>query len=396
MTASRIRRAALAAALALLVLPATPAPAADPRNVTVGFYRISSGLGFPPAIGAPNDGSNRYFVTERPGRVRVRVTNVGVLSKPYLDITGRVLDDGSEQGLLGIAFHPSFKTNGLFFVTYTDGQGDLRVSRFASTPRYNDVRAATEIVLLEVPHPTYQNHNGGMLVFGKDGYLYISTGDGGGGGDPFGNAQNVNSLSGKILRIDVNQSCSGKPYCIPSTNPFLSYSGRRKEIWHYGLRNTWRFSFDRSTGQIYLADVGQNDREEIDVAAGPTKAVNWGWDCREGALNTQSSYGGSYCNGRTFFGPVREYDHSNGRCSITGGYVYRGTTYASLLGGIYIYGDYCTGEVWGTIRTSSGSWINALVYDHPGNITSFGESPSGELFAVDAGGSLYRLTASAR
>jgi glucose/arabinose dehydrogenase len=381
------------ALLALLALPARPGSAADPRRVAVGLYRISSGLASPTAIAAPNDGSNRYFVTEQPGRVRVRVTNVGVLSKPYLDITSRVTS-GGERGLLGMVFHPNFRSNGLFYVSYTNGQGALRISRFASTPRYNEVRAATEVVLLEVPHPNFGNHNGGMLAFGPDGYLYISTGDGGSANDPNGNGQNVNTLLGKILRIDVNRTCSPTRYCIPSTNPWASVAGRRKEIWHYGLRNPWRFSFDRSTLQMYIADVGQGSREEVDVAAAGAKAINWGWDCREGTQTT--NFGAPACRGRTFTPPVREYDHGGGRCSITGGYVYRGSAYASLLGGIYLHADYCSGQVWGMSKASNGSWIVSQVATHSGNITSFGESPSGELFVVDGGGSLYRITATAR
>lgn len=388
----------IALALTVSMLLVSPgllgrARAADPRHVRVGFTRLVSGLDRPDVVTAPLDSTGRLFIVEKPGRIRLRTHAGTLLSTPYLNLTGKVDDSGNEQGMLGLVFHPNFKNNGYFYVAYTMSGGDLRISRFHASPTANRA-SATEVVFLTVAHPPAENHNGGQLAFGKDGYLYVGTGDGGGAGDPYGNAQRLTTLLGKILRIDVNHGCSGHHYCIPSSNPYATSSTRRREIYQYGVRNPWRFSFDRRNGYLWIGDVGQDNWEEIDRSSPSNGAGrNWGWDCREG--KHASGYGDTYCNGASFSGPMWEYSHSYG-CAIIGGYVYRGSRYSTLMGGMYIYADYCSGRVWGLVKTSSGSIINSQVRKFNGNITSFGESASGELYATDDGGSVYHLTASSR
>jgi len=377
-----------------LLLPVRQASAADPRNVRISFTRLETGLTQPVGVAFPSDGTKRIFMIEQPGRIRVRSDAGVLLSTPYLDIRDRVLD-GGERGLLGMAFHPNFRTNGRFFVFYTRNDGDLVVSRFGSTPSRNTANRSSELRILTIEHSQNQNHNGGMLAF-KDGYLYIATGDGGGAGDPEGNAQDYSSLLGKILRININSSCNGRNYCVPSSNPFVGQSGRRGEIFHLGLRNPWRFSFDRTNGGLWIGDAGQQAQEEVDGVNDGAIGRNFGWDCREGTLNTVSQYGGSYCSGRTFQPPVHTYRQENGRCVVIGGYRYRGSTYRAILDGVYVYADYCTGEVFGLNRLSNGSWVNARLYDHSAIITSFGQGPTGGLYAVGGSGVLWRLNAHRR
>ena len=411
MRTSLARGAAVAAAIVLTLTScqgrarddAAPEPApeessfeslTDPRTVRVAFTRIASGLSSPVAIAASPDGTGRIFVAEQGGRVRL-ITSAGLVSTPYVDITNRV-SSGGERGLLGIAFHPSFRTNGYFYLSYTDAEGDLRVSRFAANPARNAANPATEIRFVEVPHREAGNHNGGQIAFAKDGYLYISTGDGGGGGDPSGNAQNLRSTLGKILRVDVNRRSATKYYSIPPTNPFYGRTDIRQEIWHYGLRNPWRFSFDRTYDNIAIADVGQGAREEVNYTPRGQGGLNFGWDCREGTNDTTAQYGGAYCSGRRFTGPVWQYETGDsGRCAVIGGHVYRGSRYASVMAGVYVYGDYCTGEVWGLAK-NSGVWSNALLADHGSNVTSFGEDTAGELLMADSGGRVYRIVAARR
>jgi glucose/arabinose dehydrogenase len=314
----------------------------------------------------------------------------GLRSAAYLDIRSRV-QSGGERGLLGLAFHPNYKSNGYFYVDYTDSNGDINISRFHATPSSNAASASSEKLLLKIPHSTYANHNGGQLAF-WGGYLYIGVGDGGSGGDPSGNAQNLNSLLGKILRIDVDHTCGSRAYCSPVGNPFRSSTSARHEIWLYGLRNPWRFGFDSASGAQWIGDVGQNTYEEIDDLGAGVGGRNMGWDCREGTLNTVSQYGGSYCSGRSFTGPIYQYGHSNGRCAIVGGFVYRGAQYASVMKGLYLYGDYCTGEMWALARTSSGT-VSDFVGKRSASITSFGQSISGEIYVVDTDGNLSHVTA---
>jgi glucose/arabinose dehydrogenase len=278
--------------------------------------------------------------------------------------------------LLGLVFHPNYPENGLFFVNYTDRSGDTVIARYRVTGDPNVADPSSETVLLRADQP-YGNHNGGGLAFGPDGYLYIGLGDGGSGGDPFGNGQKLDTFLGKILRLDVD---SAEPYAIPADNPF------ENEIWAYGLRNPWRISFDSLTSDLYIGDVGQNQWEEIDfVAAGTPGGMNFGWNYLEGT----HPYEGSPPQNAQLVPPVAEYDHSQG-CSVTGGYVYRGMM--SQWNGIYLYGDYCTGTVWGLIRSGEG-WQNQALFGAVGNITSFGQDALGEVYILTDEGKVFRLAA---
>ena len=317
-------------------------------------------------------GDERLFIIEKVGRIRV-VQAGTLVDFPFLNIIDRVGSGGNEQGLLGLAFHPSYAENGLFFVNYTDKNGDTVVSRYRVTPDPNIADPSSELVLIHANQP-FPNHNGGVLAFGPDGNLYIGLGDGGSAGDPFNNAQKLDTFLGKILRLDVD---SAEPYAIPPDNPF------NNEIWAYGLRNPWRMSFDSLTGDFYIADVGQGDWEEIDlVPAGMPGGINFGWKILEGT----HPYGGEPQDG--LVPPVAEYSHGQGRCSVTGGYVYRGSM--PEWNGIYLYGDYCTGEIWGLIQ-SDGGWQNQLLFDADGNITSFGQDANGEIYIAMDDGRILRL-----
>src|SRR5215207_3931674 len=318
------------------------------------------------------DGSRRLFIIEKAGRIRI-MENDQLLEAPFLDITERVGNNGNEQGLLGLAFHPQYAQNGRFFVNYTDIRGDNVLARFQVSSDSNIADPNSEVSLLGIDQP-FPNHNGGVLAFGPDGYLYAGLGDGGAAGDPFANAQNTGVLLGKILRLDVD---SGDPYAVPADNPFGN------EIWAYGLRNPWRLSFDRLTRDLYIGDVGQGEWEEIDfLAAGSPGGANFGWDFREGAHD----YEGGGAEG--MIDPVAEYSHVEGGCSVTGGYVYRGSM--PEWNGIYVYGDYCTGLIWGLLRTGD-TWQAQLLFDMQVTITSFGQDGAGELYLLSDNGGVYRL-----
>jgi len=342
---------------------------------------IPSGLSSPLFVGHAHDGSNRLFIVEQGGLIKVLQPGS---SKPtvFLDIRSRVLyTAGGERGLLGLAFHPLYASNGRFFVFYTRaGDGTLVIAeyRVSSNP---DVAGTTELALLTIPHPTNRNHNGGMLAFGPDNYLYIGVGDGGGAYDPPNNAQNINVLLGKILRINVDQPdpAAGTLYSAPPDNPFVNQSGR-DEIFAYGMRNPWRFSFDRVTGQQWVGDVGQGTREEVDTPL--VKGGNYGWRVYEGTLCTNQDP--SLCIPSNYISPLFEYTHVNGRCSLTGGYVYRGSL-GALASGSYVYGDYCSGEIF--------TWDGAqsLLLDTAMSISSFGEDEQGELYVVDLNGSISKI-----
>jgi len=373
---------------------ATAAPTASGSGVNlsalapyVAYEAVASGFSRPTFLVHAGDGSGRLFVIEQGGLIRI-LQGTSILSTPFLDIRSRVNSTGSEQGLLGLAFHPNYPTNGVFFVDYTNAAGSIVISRFTVSSNPDAANAASEQILLTIPKP-YANHNGGMLAFGPDGYLYAGTGDGGSGGDPGNNAQNLYSLLGKVLRLDVD---SGSPYGIPSDNPFAGSSDPnvRKEIWGYGLRNPWRFSFDRTTDDLYIADVGQGSREEVDFQpASSTGGENYGWRVMEGSLCYNPSSG---CDTSGKVLPVAEYDHgSSGGCSVSGGYVYRGSDYAAMQG-VYFYGDYCSGRVWGLVKTGPSTWSSALLTDTAYSISSFGEDESGELYLLDyASGTIYRV-----
>lgn len=354
-------------------IPSTqPLPDAStfPDSSSYQWQLIASNLERPVDLQA--DGSGRLFVIEKPGRVRI-IENGQLLGEPFLKITDRVNDSSNEIGLLGLAFHPNYAQNGFFFVNYTGKGGDTFISRFQVSGDPNIANPASEVNLLKVKQP-FPNHNGGSLDFGPDGYLYAGLGDGGLAGDPFGNAQKMNTLLGKILRLDVDSST---PYAIPADNPFGN------EIWAYGLRNPWRISFDQQTGDLYIADVGQGEWEEINhLSAGLPGGVNFGWDYREG----KHDYEGNAPVGLTE--PVVEYSHAEGGCSVTGGYVYRGSM--PEWSGIYFYGDYCTGYAWGLIRSVDG-WQSQLLFDTEFNITSFGQDELGGVYLVSDGGDVYKL-----
>jgi glucose/arabinose dehydrogenase len=331
---------------------------------------IISGLQRP--VDLQTDGSGRLFVLEKPGRIRI-IENDQLIETPFLDISDRVGSGGNEQGLLGLAFHPQYAQNGRFFVNYTDKNGDTVLARFQVSSDPNVADPNSEVKILGVDQP-FANHNGGGLVFGPDSYLYAGLGDGGSQGDPFGNAQNTGVLLGKILRLDVD---SAEPYAVPADNPFGN------EVWAYGLRNPWRFSFDKSTNDLYIADVGQNTWEEIDfLPAGSPGGTNFGWNFREGAHD----YKGGGPAGMVE--PVAEYSHSEGGCSVTGGYVYRGSL--PEWHGIYLYADYCKGLIWGLIQ-SDGGWQSQPLFDLDVTITSFGQDSSGELYILSDSGSIFRL-----
>jgi glucose/arabinose dehydrogenase len=347
-----------------------PAPSTFPDPKAYQWQMIASGLERP--VDLQPDGSGRLFVIEKAGRIRI-LENGQLLNEPFLDITDRVGSRGNEQGLLGLTFHPRYEENGWFYVNYTDTNGDTVLARFQVSSDANRSDPGSELRLLGVDQP-YPNHNGGALAFGPDGNLYAGLGDGGAAGDPQGNAQSLDTLLGKILRLDVD---SGEPYAIPGDNPFGN------EIWAYGLRNPWRLSFDTVTGDLYIGDVGQGEWEEIDIlAAGSSGGANFGWDHREGAHDYE---GGGPAG---MIDPVAEYSHPEGGCSVSGGYVYRGAM--PEWNGIYLYGDYCTGIIWGLFRSVAG-WQEQQLFDVDVTITSFGQDENGEVYLVSDSGSIHRL-----
>ena len=401
----------VAAGLAgLAVPPAAAAPSAAVTWPSITLTSVVSGLSAPVHITHAGDGSGRIFIVERAGLIRI-ASGGTLLPTPFLNISGIVRDAGSEEGLLSVAFPPDYATKGYFYVYYTDdrvaNRGNNVVSRFHLGADASTADPASEETILPIPHPTYDNHNGGQLAFGPDGYLYIGTGDGGSGGDPGNNAQNTLSLLGKILRIDVGDVPQAPPpalgtfvlyipavfkggpvpYTIPTSNPFFDNPAYRGEIWALGLRNPWRFSFDRATGDLYLGDVGQSTREEVDVQ--PTSGVggeNYGWRCKEGSLNYNFS---GDCSTLTLVAPVAEYDHSLG-CSITGGYVYRGPG-NPLMQGVYFYSDYCSGRIW-ALQRDGVAWVSNILLDSPYSISTFGEDEAGNLYlAAYSTGVIYQV-----
>lgn len=360
-----------------------------PGNLPLTLATVATGLDFPLDLTAPRN-DPRLFVVEKTGRIRV-IENGAVLPAPFLDLHDRV-SGGPEQGLLGLAFDPAYSTNGRFVVNYTDLNGDTRISAFRVSADPDVADVSTETVLLAVPQP-FPNHNGGGLAFGPDGYLYAGLGDGGGGGDPNGNGQSLATLLGKLLRIDLN---GGTPYAVPPDNPFAAAAGpaTRGEIWSYGLRNPWRFSFDRLTHDLYIGDVGQDAHEEIDVAPAPGGGggggLNFGWNRMEGA-HCYPPTAGDACNRAGLTLPVVDYDHGQG-CSVTGGYVYRGAAIPDLQG-VYLYGDYCQGFV-RSFRFAGGQATDQHDWQalRPGgNVTSFGEDAAGEVYVLTAQGGVYRI-----
>lgn len=381
----------LAAVTALLLMscsggggqsaPATTTPVTPPTVIpatSVSLTQVAGGFAGPVAITSAGDGSGRLFVVEQGGVVRI-VRNGAVAPQSFLNISSLVTS-GGEQGLLGLAFPPGFSARRNFYVNYINrtGVGNTVIARFAVGADPDQADPASRQELLTFAQP-FANHNGGQLAFGPDGHLYIGSGDGGSAGDPLGNGQNTSTLLGKLLRLDVLSGAS--PYAIPAGNPFGS------EVWAYGLRNPWRFSFDRQTGDLYLADVGQSLREEVDFQpAGSGAGANYGWNIMEGNLCFLTPS----CSSTGLTLPVVEYDHSLGNCSVTGGYVYRGSN--ASLRGTYLYGDFCSGRIWG-LRHNGIAWENRLLLDSTLLISTFGEDEAGELYVADYGcGVLYRIS----
>ncbi len=388
MRAAPASLAVLTFAFAASLAAAAP-PALTPQPFVTGFA-------FPLEIVAPDDATNRLFVVEQTGRIRI-IRNGAIVATPFLDLSGSVIA-GGEEGLLGLAFHPQFASNGFFFVYYTrprsgdPGGDEIVIERFQRSLNPDVGDAASGVILLVIQHPQFANHQSGKLAFGPDGYLYASVGDGGGGGDPFMTGQNLGEFRGKILRFDVD---GGFPYAIPATNPFAGSSdpGVHKEIWDYGLRNAWRFSFDRLTGDLLIADVGQNLWEEIDFEpAGSGGGRNYGWSIFEATHCFNPPTGCSLANHTL---PVIEYGHNAaGGFSVTGGYRYRGTTLPALSG-YYVYGDYVSGHLWAASPDSGGLWTTTQV-GQTTNPSAFGQDASGELYVTDLGaGAVLRLTPAA-
>ena len=387
-------RACLSMAALLLACSATPEsdaeiptdsmPPADQQGVSIRTQAVVQGLTRPVHLTSPA-GDSRLFIVEQPGRIRI-VENGQLLPTPFLDISAKVKSSGNEQGLLGVAFHPNYASNGYLYVNYTSQSGafgDTQIERYRVSTDRNRVDPASVKRILSIEQPA-SNHNGGHLLFGPDGMLYIPTGDGGRAGDPWGNGQNTNALLGKILRIDVDR---GDPYSIPSNNPFAGRAGARGEIWAYGLRNPWRIDFDPAAGLLYIADVGQNAWEEVHVAPAQQAGINYGWNRMEG---THCYPAGEACDRQGLHIPQLEYPHPDG-CSIAGGYVYRGRAIPALTGH-YFYGDFCGGWV-RSFRYSDGRATDTRKWElgSIGQVLSFGEDSAGELYVTSMNGTVYKL-----
>lgn len=362
----------------------------DATKISISFSRVARHLSQPLFVTHAGDNSGRLFIVEKGGRIKI-LKNGAVLSTPFLNISAKV-SKGSEQGLLGLAFHPDYATNGLFYVDYTNTAGDTVIAEYKNAVPSDNVAETAERVLMHIDQP-YANHNGGMLAFGPDNFLYIGMGDGGSGGDPGNRAQNINSWLGKILRIDVYDPPGAANYAIPTDNPFFGKNGF-DEIFAIGVRNPWRFSFDSVTGDLWIGDVGQDRYEEVDRSTAPKAGLglNYGWK----VLEAKHCYpSGTSCRktGMTF--PMAEYSHSLG-CSVTGGYVYRGLDYYGLVGG-YLFGDYCSGRIWALKASGPATQTPVLMVDTGFLISSFGEGPDGKLYVVDIGaGEIWQVVAQYR
>jgi hypothetical protein len=374
----------------------TPASAASsaPESLATGPVGISLRTivgGLPSPIGvsiAPGD--PRLFVIGQTGKIVI--VSSGKVTGTFLDISGRMSCCG-ERGLLGLAFHPQYASNGRFFVRYTDKAGDVRISEFHVGADPGKADATSERILLTIPHPNFANHNGGRIVFGPDGYLYIGTGDGGSGGDPNNHGQSLGTLLGKMLRIDVDHVSTGKPYAIPSGNPFIGRSGALPEIFAYGLRNPYSFSFDRLNGDLWIGDVGQDLWEEVDRApasAGGGKGLDFGWSVMEGNHCYKTS---TACPTAGLERPLAEYAHGANDsigCAIIGGYVYRGSAHPDLYGR-YFFGDECSGHIWDVIAGGPAKQAPQQLLSSGVNIVGWGQDVAGEIYVVGAKGTLYQL-----
>ncbi|MEW5989146.1 MAG: PQQ-dependent sugar dehydrogenase [Chloroflexota bacterium] len=372
----------------------TAGPIATPQAVSVNLVEFATGLDQP--VGMAHAGDGRLFVLEQAGLIRIVEADGNLLTTPFLDITDRVGGTDPEQGLLGLAFDPSYASNGYFYVNYTDEAGDTHIARFSRDPLDpNLADPNSEFTLFTFDQPD-NNHNGGALAFGPDGYLYVALGDGGGVGDPWGNAQSRRTLLGKILRLDVDPAGGDPPDCgggsnysIPADNPFVDGPGTRcDEIWAYGLRNPWRATFDRHTGDLYIADVGQYSWEEVNFqAAGSTGGQDYGWNVTEGF----HCYDSPTCDASGITFPVREYSH-DGHCAVIGGYVYRGSQYPALWG-YYLLADYCSGNFW-TLLREDGVWVMTSlgILNATLQPSTFGQDVNGELYiASRPDGTIYQI-----
>lgn len=391
---SGLRRVGLVLAVAAL-LPAmvSTASAESPdrsrpgvplEQLSVVTTQVAAGLVRPVAMVAANDRSGRMLIAEKRGTVRVFHPDDGLAADPVLDISDRVNSVANERGLLGIVPAPDFRRTKQVYVAYTRlPDGALTLSRIPLG------EPAKEQVLLTQDHSRFSNHNGGQLAFGRDGYLYWSLGDGGSGGDPDANGLNLGTLLGKVLRLDVSRSCGELPYCVPRKNPFVKTPGARPEIWAYGLRNPWRFSFDPLDGSLWIADVGQNSIEEVNHARASRGGVNYGWSCMEGP----AVFNAERCDpDADYTDPVFHYQTGVEGCAVIGGHVYRGKQHARLAFGTYVATDYCSGTAWAVRKGRGGTYATAAIGQFPLQVSSIAPDRSGELYAVtDRTGQLHRI-----
>jgi glucose/arabinose dehydrogenase len=390
---SGLRRVGLALAVAAL-LPAMVSTAAAEApdgsrhdvpldQLTVVTTEVATGLVRPVAMVGLDDRDGRLLIAEKRGTVRVFHPRHGLAADPVLDISDRVNSVANERGLLGIVPARDFRKTSNVYVAYTSlPDGALTLSRIPLG------KPEREKVLLTQDHASFSNHNAGQLAFGRDGYLYWSLGDGGSGGDPDANGQNLGTLLGKVVRLDVSRSCGSLPYCVPRTNPFVKTPGARPEIWAYGLRNPWRFSFDTRDGSLWLADVGQNSIEEINHARSWRGGVNYGWSCMEGP----EVFNAERCDpDADYTDPVFHYQTGVDGCAVIGGHVYRGHDYKRLAYGTYVATDYCSGTAW-AVRQDHHGYRSAAIGQFPLQVSSFGMDRSGELYVVtDRAGQLFRV-----
>jgi len=377
-----------AVALQAIAPQAVALQAFAPQAVAKGLVVIASGLSKPVLVTSARDGTGRLFVVEQSGKIRVIVHGV-LLPTPFLDLS-TAISHGGEQGLLGLAFHPSYATNGKFYVDLTTASGDTAISEYRVSSDPNVAYRASARRILTI-HQPYANHNGGNIAFGPGGYLFIGMGDGGSAGDPGNRARNIDSLLGKMLRIDINGRTGTRQYRIPASNPYVGRAGR-DEIYSLGLRNPWRWSFDRTTADLWIGDVGQNRYEEIDrstTTTGRGRGADYGWRVMEGRACYSPTRGCSTA-GKTL--PVVTYDHSVGDCSVIGGYVYRGSV-ARSLGGRYLFGDFCSGRIWSISAGARAPAVRRLFLDTALNITSFGEGENGELYVTSTDGVVRHIVA---
>ena len=360
--------------------------AAQPPFPVIGVEAVTSGFTQPTHIAHAADNSGRIFVAEQAGKIRI-IRNNSVLPAPFLDLTEKVTASGSEQGLFSVAFPPGYAEKGYFYVNYTSKpDGSTIIARYRLTDHVDMADPLSEEIIITIAQP-FANHNGGQIAFGPDGFLYIGMGDGGSGGDPLNNAQNPASLLGKMLRVDTESGSGG--YAVPPSNPFAGNSGYRGEIWSLGLRNPWRFSFDQASGDLYIADVGQNAREEINFQGGSgSGGENYGWNIMEGSR----CFRDPECSSEGLILPVAEYDHSAGDCSVTGGFVYRGDEFPQIRGTFFL-GDYCSGRIRALRRSGSSFEMESLLETNL-RISTFGEDQAGNLYVADySEGVIYKLIA---